>query len=95
MEVNFTVTGVDEWVSAEGATAYPNPSNGQFTLQMPEDISGAYQVEVVNMTGQVVYRESNLTSAKWSANIDATNGIYVVRVIADEKQFRLPIVIEK
>ena len=31
----------------------------------------------------------------WSANIDAANGIYVVRVIADEKQFRLPIVIEK
>lgn len=95
MEVNFTVTGVDEWVSAEGATAYPNPSNGQFTLQLPQDMSGTYQVEVVNMTGQVVYRESNLTSAMWSANIDAANGIYVVRVIADEKQFRLPIVIEK
>ena len=95
MEVNFTVTGVGEFVSAEGATAYPNPSNGQFTVQLPQDITGTYQVEVVNMTGQVVYRESNLTSAMWNANIDAANGIYVVRIIADEKQFRLPIVIEK
>jgi hypothetical protein len=93
--VNFTVTGVDEWMSAEGAALYPNPSNGNFTVQLPQDVTGAYQVEVVNMTGQVIHRESNLTANVWSANLDAANGIYVVRIVMDGKQFRLPIVIEK
>ena len=82
-------------MNAEGAALYPNPSNGNFTVQLPQDFTGAYQVEVVNMTGQVIHRESNLTANVWSANLEAANGIYVVRVVMEGKQFRLPIVIEK
>ncbi|MBM3427825.1 MAG: T9SS type A sorting domain-containing protein, partial [Bacteroidetes bacterium] len=95
LDVNFTVTGVSEWANAEGATLYPNPTQGNFTVQLPEMENGTYQVEVVNMTGQVVYRESNLTSSIWMANLDACDGIYVVRVITNDKIFRLPMVIEK
>ena len=47
------------------------------------------------MTGQVVHRESNLTSSIWMASLDACDGIYVVRVITNDKIFRLPMVIEK
>ncbi len=95
LEVTFTVTGVSEWANAEGATLYPNPTQGNFTVQLPEMENGTYQVEVVNMTGQVVHRESNLTSSIWMANLDACDGIYVVRVITNDKIFRLPMVIEK
>ena len=95
LDVTFTVTGVSEWANAEGATLYPNPTQGNFTVQLPEMENGTYQVEVVNMTGQVVHRESNLTSSIWMANLDACDGIYVVRVITTDKIFRLPMVIEK
>ncbi len=58
---------------------YPNPSTGQFTLELPT--TGTYQVEVFNTLGQVVYSSSVTNATKHTIHIgNAFVGVYNVRV---------------
>jgi hypothetical protein len=55
---------------------YPNPSRGLFAIDLPEHV--ATKVEILNMTGVVVYSNE----AKGTLKIDLTNkptGLYMVR----------------
>ena len=58
---------------------YPNPTTGQFTLEIPT--TATYQVEVFNTLGQVVYSSSVTNATKHTINIgNAPVGMYNVRV---------------
>lgn len=62
---------------------YPNPSNGLFNLAVNADLKGALTVQVINSTGQVVYKtvESDFTGlAELQINLtEQSAGIYYVR----------------
>jgi hypothetical protein len=94
MDVTFIVTGIDENLVNADVVLYPNPNNGNFTVNIPVEVQNAYQVEVVNMTGQVVYREAGLSTPIWNVNMPQADGIYVVRIIGEKAQYRVPVVIQ-
>jgi hypothetical protein len=70
-------TGVRENGGTGSFRVYPNPTNGMFTVELN---NGAESVEVIDVTGRVVYAEK-ATSNKVEINIsDLSNGVYSVKV---------------
>ena len=80
---DFCVVGMDEEVLS-GISLYPNPSNGQITLNAAT--AAKHIVEVVNALGEVV-ATSNFTL---NLNMDLSSlakGVYSVRVSTDKASF--------
>ncbi len=74
-------------------TAYPNPNNGTFTLQMPDETS-KYFVEIRNNQGVVVQRDY-YNAAKSEINInDKQPGIYHMRIVTTENVYSKSFVIK-
>jgi len=78
-------TGIQEIETTHvNITLYPNPNNGQFTIDI-QNASGENQLEVFNLLGQKVYNMT-LDQVKGSNAIDIgsqPNGVYLYKVIAE------------
>ena len=60
---------------------YPNPSNGQFTIQWSV-VSGQWSVEIYNVLGEKVYSQSNIQNSASNINLTSQpNGIYLIRTL--------------
>lgn len=90
MSTSF-VLGAKEVASAKNLSVYPNPSNGQFNIDMPN----ASNVTVYNVLGSVVY------STKLNAGINTINvnnlsdGVYFVKSTVNGETIVKQIVINK
>ena len=64
--------------------SYPNPVFDKLTLGFPDAIRGEYQIEIVNLQGQVVYSQKGNAESTISMQINNIGnlnaGIYFVRV---------------
>lgn len=68
------ITGVEEIIPVKKVSLYPNPSNGTFTINLPEESD----IEIINMLGQKL-----MTCSKVSGNMELQldqAGLYLVRV---------------
>lgn len=76
----------------EDIALYPNPNKGSFTIKGKVNSARA-TVEIINAVGQTVYsKEITTTNGKLYEEINAGNvpdGIYLLRVNADEQQNNL------
>jgi len=55
----FVGTGL---VQNESFSVFPSPSHGRFTLDIPSELSGIWDLEVINLMGSVVYRSELRTA---------------------------------
>lgn len=81
---------------ASGVLLAPNPTSGEFTISA-SNYSGELNIEVLDITGKLVYRSIETIGANASANIDlrnAANGMYIVN-ISDSKESRSIRVVKK
>jgi len=93
------VTGIVEDNEPFNAiTIFPNPANGNFTVNSKIKIS---KIEVINVQGKKVYTSQINTTQSilegLSTEIDLSNeskGIYFVNIIADEKTYNSKIIIQ-
>ena len=82
--------GVDENTSAISiGNVYPNPTSGETTINYSLANASAVNVEVVDITGKVVYSLDNGTEVAGAHNVafNATsfsNGVYYVTISTDE-----------
>jgi len=89
---NITIsntTGNINIIPAEGTfTLYPNPGNGYFTLYA-SGLTGLIEIEVFNAMGAVIMKntfKNSLEDFQQSFNLSGlAKGVYMVRLIADEK----------
>lgn len=63
-------------------SAYPNPSNGNFILELGNTVFKKGQVHVYDITGVEVY-QSSVTKQETQINLNVSKGIYLVKLQLD------------
>ncbi|MFT6500168.1 MAG: hypothetical protein ACJASQ_000275 [Crocinitomicaceae bacterium] len=59
-------------------TVYPNPSNGTFTIDLPE-VEGEVEIEIVDLSGRVIFSETYFNTDRIQIDLDESNGMYVLK----------------
>ena len=85
------VSGLNDLDAIQPFSVYPNPSNGQFQIEM--ETNGSYTVEVMNMMGQMVYAEEKDNASRSFINLE-TNGMYLIRVVLDGQSYHKRVVVQ-
>ncbi len=89
------VISVGETVASFDLNIYPNPTNGLFSLELPNGTTSNSVVEVLDLGGRVVFNTQNTANSN-TLRLDLTGqaeGTYFVRVNADGKVFRSKLVL--
>jgi type IX secretion system substrate protein len=63
---------------------YPNPSADQFTLNLAS-LPEQNKLEITDLTGKIVYEKDNVLSTEIVPCSNLNNGIYIVRLLADDQ----------
>ncbi len=59
---------------------YPNPSNGNFIVNLSSGFNETYVLLVTNILGQKITEMHGITNEPLSVGIDASNGLYLVSI---------------
>ncbi|MBI1287121.1 MAG: T9SS type A sorting domain-containing protein [Flavobacteriales bacterium] len=81
IQVDIT-TGIGT-IAKGSVTVYPNPSNGQFMVEL-NDIEGSVQFNVVDVTGRGIYtatRQSNGSQIRQSFDLNVSKGTYLLQIL--------------
>jgi len=82
--VEMDNTGISSFLEL-GIKMYPNPSEGQFWIELPADMTAA-SVEVFSYTGQAVYKAELQGHSKQMIDLkDYSDGIYVIKLHSGSK----------
>ena len=84
--------GVDE-LDVESITLYPNPSNGNFTLNFSEFVENM-TITMNDMSGRVVYKQENMSGQKLELVTNVLPGVYIVKVTSGRGDVTLRVVVE-
>ncbi len=90
--VTIEAVGIDEF-EANIIGIYPNPNNGQFTVELDEFKGEPVSIQVINNLGALVY-DSRLTQSKTLIDLNnISDGIYILQIIDGEKTYKERLVI--
>ena len=86
-----TRKALDNIMAASKIQIYPNPANDQFTLQFGKIPTGNYNIEMTNVTGQIVMQRAvNVQSEDQVETItiksSMARGIYLIKVSSSNKE---------
>ncbi|MDA3853250.1 MAG: T9SS type A sorting domain-containing protein, partial [Bacteroidales bacterium] len=73
---------------------YPNPSNGEVTIELSE-VTNCLQLQLVSLSGKVIKEEtfSKVDKVNWDLSA-YTTGIYLLRLKSDRQSFTERIVLK-
>jgi parallel beta-helix repeat protein len=96
--VTIAIVGIDELIADGEVNIYPNPSNGDFTIDMQVLASSNVTIRVVNTIGAVVFESTpTIVEGVYSEAISLGNvegGVYFVEVLANDSKLIKKLVIE-
>lgn len=96
--VALSPLGLDDLFLNGDVSVYPNPSKGEFTIDMTVLADSDITVQVENILGAIVYTSTpGSVQGTYSENISLGNapaGMYFVRVLAGEQQLVKKIIVE-
>lgn len=71
---------------------YPNPSNGEINLDLGnlQNVS----IEVVSVRGEIVYQENGINNSIHIFSFNATNGVYILKLISENKFYYHKFILE-
>ena len=82
--INLRVSGcvgiAQTQLDASGVSVYPNPTNGEFTVEFAENV--VKTIVVMDVTGRVVLSNNNVTGATHFNLNSFANGVYYVKVVS-------------
>lgn len=70
---------------------YPNPSNGNFFISF-DNSNAPYSIEIISVIGQKVFEKQSTTQQSIAVN-NLPKGLYVIKVVKEEKTFIKKIII--
>jgi len=85
--------GIDESIAAIGFTIYPNPNNGQFTIELADMQTPNADVKIVNTRGQVIWK-SALVDGILEVNTTIPAGVYFVEIHSENAIDKQRIVVQ-
>lgn len=80
--MNYSVTvspctGINEATNSIATKVYPNPTNGNLTIETTNTIE---KIEILDINGKLVVSENNVNTNNITMNVGSlTNGVYVLR----------------
>jgi hypothetical protein len=82
IRLNFDPTvGIDELNNNVNFSVYPNPSNGEFTVNLTADNSDNVNLTVTNVVGQTIINKSVVGNRKTTISLtDYSKGIYFLTI---------------
>ena len=87
---NFEIiTGISIIDSENSIKIYPNPSNGQFTIERPKDLNKEVQVKLLDASSKLIL-EKIIPIGKQKIEMDIRNyskGIYYLHLIVEETHY--------
>jgi len=91
-------TSINHQTSDADILIYPNPSSGNFMVELPNGFATAeISIEVMNALGQKVFSfKEKVSTAGWKKQIDLTNathGVYFIKIKTENEFVRKKIVI--
>ena len=92
--LNCTVLSTDDNTLDSAFRIFPNPSNGQMTLNI-DGTFGEGQIRIFDINGRAVYTQDAVLQG--SVNIDASRlntGIYILNITTDNNTFTTKLIIE-
>ena len=94
-----SVVGIDEQLLEGAVEVFPNPNSGNFTVAVELPSSMAVTMDLVNVQGQSVWSQQLGTvngTVRTNVNMEAeANGIYFLRIVADDHVAVRKVVLEK
>jgi hypothetical protein len=77
--------GIDDDADTDfpGFNIFPNPNNGHFSLQIPDNGNSVYSIQILNSLGQVVFENREISQRNFLFDVDLSdqrNGIYFLIV---------------
>jgi hypothetical protein len=83
-------------------TLHPNPTNGTFMLRLnvAEKINGKAQIQLIDIAGKTVQAENTVMyngALQKAITVSSTlaKGIYLVRIVVNNKTYKTPLIYEK
>jgi hypothetical protein len=91
VQEGLNITGVEEQNHIQNMEIYPNPSLGEFTIEIPAERVGE-SIEILDLQGKVVYATST-SSSQMKIQLDVPSGNYVIQLGKDSNRLTRTIVI--
>ncbi len=80
----FNPNGIEEMCRPENWVLYPNPAADYVTITAPVEWNEDVLLQVVNLTGQVIWSESITLANSYTCTLpEMAPGVYVVRLLGD------------
>lgn len=80
---NVCFVGVNENTALKGVSVYPNPSNGNFTINIAAENftnNNSFNYRIVDVTGRLV-ESGNITTSQKDLHLTAAKGMYFINLI--------------
>jgi Secretion system C-terminal sorting domain/AhpC/TSA family len=99
-QFKVSILGVEDQESVGGINIFPNPSNGNFNIDLSLLNKANVAVNITNVMGQMVYNDSkqNMAAGQHIMNMDLSalsNGMYMVNIYVGEKLYSQRITVAK
>ena len=96
--VYILISGINDIVSDANISIYPNPSSGNFIVELLNGfIAGEISIDVVNVIGQRVFSSTEkISTAHWKKQIDLhdiARGVYFIEIKTENEFMRKKILI--
>ena len=66
--------------SVQGFTIYPNPSKGNFKIELPSSMQGKNKIRIFDVIGKAVWESTVEATDIINSNINLSNGIYTIQI---------------
>jgi acetyl esterase/lipase len=88
-------TGIENIDLSNNISLFPNPANGVINFQWKDYKGEAYNFQLINAMGQVVYSSNNIQKAQFQLESDKyVKGMYIVKIESNQKHFSSKIILE-
>ncbi|MCH7535912.1 MAG: T9SS type A sorting domain-containing protein [Bacteroidetes bacterium] len=82
LKLDLSTVNVAEHVLGKAGSVSPNPNNGDFQINLPEN-PGEVVINVFTLDGRLIKSQIENNNNTVTLNIEGANGIYVVEVVSD------------